>query len=213
MVAVDRSARAFKMQEAPLDLTDHAARGCNEGLSVLPTALQVPPTWAGIDPLRETPHRRRVLPGAMLRLIDRDGFRELLLSEVTDFHGKGSRSMTEFQTATLVIQEATLAIQEATLSAQHVANTQAFWFGFAHAGVALAGVIVNAVLILKGLARMREAAAERSAELQDAQEDRRQQHTEAMQHAEAMTALHAMIHGMEAVIERTTPKKEDCRDE
>lgn len=114
--------------------------------------------------------------------------------------------MTEFQTATLVIQEA-------TLSAQHVANTQAFWFGFAHAGVALAGVIVNAVLILKGLARMREAAAERSAELQDAQEDRRQQHTEAMQHAEAMTALRALIHGMEAVIERTTPKKEDRRDE
>lgn len=108
--------------------------------------------------------------------------------------------MTEFQTATL-------AIQEATLSAQHAANAQAFWFGFAHAGVALAGVIVNAVLILKGLARMREAATERSAELQAAQEDRRQQH------AEAMTALRALIHGMEAVIERTTPKKEERRDE
>lgn len=116
--------------------------------------------------------------------------------------------MTEFQTATLAIQETMLAIQEATLNAQHVANAQAFWFGFAHAGVALAGVIVNAVLILKGLARMREAATERSAELQDAQEERRQQH------AEAMTALRALIHGMEAVIERTTPNnKEDRRDE
>lgn len=102
--------------------------------------------------------------------------------------------MTEFQTATL-------AIQEATLSAQHVANAQAFWFGFAQAGAVLAGVIVNAVLILKGLARMREAAAERSAELQATQEDRHQQHTE------AMTALRAIIHGMEAVIERTEPEK------
>lgn len=135
--------------------------------------------------------------------------------------------MTEFQTAAL-------AIQEATLSAQHVANAQAFWFGFAQAGAVLAGVIVNAVLILKGLARMREAAAERSAELQAAQEDRHQQHAEAMQHAaeqhaeamqhaaeqhaeamqraaqqhaEAMTALRAIIHGMEAVIERTEPEK------
>lgn len=126
--------------------------------------------------------------------------------------------MTEFQTATLAVQETMLAIQEATLNAQHVANAQAFWFGFAHAGVGLAGVIVNAVLILKGLARMREAAAERSAELQDAQEERRQQHAEAMQHAaqqhaEAMTALRAIIHGMEVVIERTTPEKEDRRDE
>ena len=102
--------------------------------------------------------------------------------------------MTEFQTATL-------AIQEATLSAQHVANARAFWFGFAQAGAVLADVIVNAVLILKGLARMREAAAERSAELQAAQEDRHQQH------AEAMTALRAIIHGMEAVIERTEPEK------
>lgn len=116
--------------------------------------------------------------------------------------------MTEFQTATLAVQETMLAIQEATLNAQHVANAQAFWFGFAHAGVGLAGVIVNAVLILKGLARMREAAAERSAELQDAQEDRRQQ-----QHAEAMTALRALIHGMEAVIERTAPKEGDRRNE
>lgn len=126
--------------------------------------------------------------------------------------------MTEFQIATLAIQKATLAIQETTLSAQHIANVQAFWFGFAHAGVALAGVIVNAVLILKGLARMREAAGERSVELQAAQEDRSQQHAEAMQHAaqqhaEAMTALRAMIHSMEAVIERTAPKKEERRDE
>lgn len=129
--------------------------------------------------------------------------------------------MTEFQTATL-------AIQEATLSAQHVANAQAFWFGFAQAGAVLAGVIVNAVLILKGLARMRAAAAERSAELQAAQEDRHQQHAEAMQHAaqqhaeamqraaqqhtEAMTALRAVIHGMEAVIERTEPEKGERPD-
>jgi len=118
--------------------------------------------------------------------------------------------MTEFQTATL-------AIQEATLSAQHVANAQAFWFGFAQAGAVLAGVIVNAVLILKGLARMRAAAAERSAELQAAQEERRQQHAEAMQraaqqHVEAMTALRAVIHGMEAVIERTEPEKGERPD-
>ena len=112
--------------------------------------------------------------------------------------------MTEFQTATL-------AIQEATLSAQHVANAQAFWFGFAQAGAVLAGVIVNAVLILKGLARMRAAAAERSAELQAAQEDRHQQHA-AQQHAEAMTALRAVIHGMEAVIERTEPEKGERPD-
>lgn len=107
--------------------------------------------------------------------------------------------MTEFQTATL-------AIQEATLSAQHVANAQAFWFGSAQAGAVLAGVIVNAVLILKGLARMRAAAAERSAELQAAQEERRQQH------AEAMTALRAVIHDMEAVIERTEPEKGERPD-
>lgn len=107
--------------------------------------------------------------------------------------------MTEFQTATL-------AIQEATLSAQYVANAQAFWSGFAQAGAVLAGVIVNAVLILKGLARMREAAAERSAELQAAQEERRQQH------AEAMTALRAVIHGMEAVIKRTEPEKGERPD-
>ena len=39
-----------------------------------------------------------------------------------------------------------------------------------------------------------------------------EQHAEAMQraaqqHAEAMTALRAIIHGMEAVIERTEPEK------
>lgn len=129
--------------------------------------------------------------------------------------------MTEFQTATL-------AIQEATSSAQHVANAQAFWFGFAQAGAVLAGVIVNAVLILKGLARIRAAAAERSAELRAAQEDRHQQHAEAMQHAaqqhaeamqraaqqhaEAMTALRAVIHGMEAVIKRTEPEKGERPD-
>lgn len=43
MVATDRSARAFKMQEAPLDLTGHTLRGCNKGLSVLPMTFLFPP--------------------------------------------------------------------------------------------------------------------------------------------------------------------------
>jgi len=80
--------------------------------------------------------------------------------------------MTDFQTATLAVQA--------------TANTQAFWIGAGQIAVAGIGVIVSAVLILRGLRTM-----ERFGERREAAHERR--------HAETMTALRTLI-------ERTTPK-------
>lgn len=87
--------------------------------------------------------------------------------------------MTEFQTATL-------AAQHATIAAQNAATTQALWIGLGQIVVALAGVIVSAVLILRGFRLMQTSTEQRREEAQQ-------------RHAETMTALRALI-------ERTAPK-------
>ena len=97
--------------------------------------------------------------------------------------------MTEFQTATLAAQHAAIAAQHASIAAQNAAATQALWVGIGQIVVALAGVIVSAVLILRGFRLMQTSTEQRREEAQQ-------------QHAETMTALRALI-------ERTAPKNGD----
>ena len=102
--------------------------------------------------------------------------------------------MTEFQTATL-------ALQEAAWAAQHAAHGQALWIGVGQILASVAGGGVSAVLILRGLRRMREAAVERSEELK--QESRRTD----QRHAETLAAFDVQRRALEILIERTTPRE------
>ncbi len=102
--------------------------------------------------------------------------------------------MTEFQTATL-------ALQEAAWAAQHAAHGQALWIGVGQILASVAGVVVSAVLILRGLRRMREAAVERSEELK--QESRRAD----QRHTETLAAFDVQHRALEILIERTAPRE------
>lgn len=94
--------------------------------------------------------------------------------------------MTEFQTATLAAQHAAIATQHASIASQNAVATQALWVGIGQIVVALAGVIVGAVLILRSFRLMQISTEQRREEAQQ-------------RHAETMTALRALI-------ERTAPK-------